>query len=104
MRRALYVVLLCAGVLAAFGAASRVQVTITDRKFSPPALTVPPGQTVTWANRDNLDHTIDADDGSFSSGKLKTGRSFTHRFDKAGTYPYSCTLHPREKGRIIVKK
>ena len=37
------------------------------------ALTVTAGTTVTWVNNDDAEHTVDAKDGSFSSGgTLKT--------------------------------
>jgi plastocyanin len=46
---------------------------------------------------------VDAEDGSFSSGTIKSGKTFSHTFKKAGKYAYSCHLHPRMKGVIVVE-
>ena len=79
-------------------------VTIKDRKFNPPTLTVKAGQTVTWVNKDDHDHTVEEDrekDG-FDSGNLSGGDTFRHEFPKPGKYKYACSYHPRMKGTIVV--
>src|SRR5258706_4487476 len=78
-------------------------VSIKGRAFHPAALKTKKGESVTWKNNDDIDHTVDAEDGSFSSGTIKSGKSFTHTFKKAGKYAYSCRLHPRIKGTIVVE-
>ena len=85
-----------------WAAASIVQVRIVQG-FSPQTVTISAGDTVAWVNGENQDHSIVAQDGSFASNKLKNGQRFQHRFTKAGTYPYGCSLHPREKGKVVVK-
>jgi plastocyanin len=82
---------------------AREDVSIKNRAFSPTPLRIKKGESVTWKNRDDIDHTVDAEDGSFSSGTIKSGKTFTHTFKKAGKYAYSCHLHPRMKGMIIVE-
>jgi plastocyanin len=82
----------------------RAQVTIAGGRMTPATLTIAPGDTVVWHNADDRDHSIAAEDGSFASPKIKSGQSYEHRFTREGSYNYSCTLHPRERGRIIVKK
>ena len=81
-------------------------VTIKDRKFNPPTLTIKAGETVTWVNKDDHDHTVDGqvenDDDDFDSGNLGSGDSFKHTFDKSGKFKYACSYHPRMKGTIIV--
>jgi plastocyanin len=79
------------------------EVTIKGRAFHPATLRIKKGESVTWKNNDDIDHTVDAEDGSFSSGTIKSGKSFTHTFKKAGKYAYSCHLHPRMKGTIVVE-
>ena len=59
--------------------------------------------TVTWTNKDNLPHTVTADDGSFSSGNLNPTNQFSWTFSKPGTYSYHCSYHPWMKATIIVK-
>lgn len=79
------------------------QVVIDRRKFTPATMTVAPGTTVTWVNREDATHTVTADDKSFDSGKLDTGKTFTHTFDTAGTYPYHCEIHYGMTGQVVVK-
>jgi plastocyanin len=82
---------------------AKEDVSIKGRAFTPDNLTIKKGQSVTWKNNDNLDHTVDAEDGSFASGTIKSGKTFKHTFKKAGRYRYSCHLHPRMKGTIVVE-
>lgn len=71
--------------------------------FAPTALTVAAGSTVTWTNRDEEPHTVASDSGLFRSAALDTNESFSFRFDKPGTYRYTCTIHPRMVGTIVVR-
>lgn len=73
-----------------------------DFVFDPVTLTVPVGASVTWVNQGAALHTATAEDGSFDSGFLATGESFTMTFDREGSFPYLCTLHPGMTGTIIV--
>src|ERR1051325_8263976 len=78
-------------------------VSIKGRASHPATLTIKKGESVTWKNNDDIDHTVEAEEGSFSSGTIKSGKSFTHTFKKAGKFSYSCHLHPRMKGTIVVE-
>lgn len=82
---------------------AREDIRIQNRSFAPGNITIRKGQSVTWKNYDDLDHTVDADDGSFSSGTIKKGKTYSHTFKKPGKYPYACHLHPRMKGVIVVE-
>src|SRR4051812_28334658 len=77
-------------------------VSIANKKFDPASVKITAGDTVTWTNSDDHDHTVVADDGSFKSGNIGSGQTFAHKFKKPGTYSYSCTYHPRMKGSVIV--
>ncbi len=77
-------------------------IAMLDFVFDPVTLTVPLGASVTWVNQGAALHTATAEDGSFDSGFLATGESFTMRFDREGSFPYLCTLHPGMTGTIIV--
>jgi plastocyanin len=79
-----------------------VAVEITEFTFSPPALTVAPGTTVTWTNEDDIPHTVDATTRAFRSGALDTAQSFSFTFTIPGTYAYYCALHPHMTGTIVV--
>lgn len=82
---------------------SQNEIEIKDFAFSPETLTVKVGDKVTWTNRDSVGHTATADDGSFDTSILSTGQSGSVTFDKAGTYAYHCTPHPKMKATIIVQ-
>jgi amicyanin len=80
------------------------EVTMKDIKFSPSEVTVKVGDTVTWTNDDSVGHDVTAD--SFKSGDaggLQNGDTFEHKFAKAGTFDYVCTVHPGMKGTVKVE-
>ncbi len=71
--------------------------------YAPNVLMVPLGATVTWTNNDpGMVHTVTAADGSFDSGMLATGQSWSYTFDQPGDFDYTCTPHPWMKGRVSV--
>ena len=90
--------------------------TLTDTSYSPNPIEVSVGQTIVWTNDDSAFHTVTSGSaGSPDAGKafdsglagptaLTTkGKTFEHKFDTAGEYPYFCTLHPAMVGTVIVK-
>lgn len=83
-------------------AAETNEVKIDNFSFGPPSITVPPGTTVEWINHDDIPHAVAADDRSFKSRVLDTDEKYSHRFDKPGTYPYFCSLHPKMTGKVVV--
>ncbi len=79
-------------------------VTIDNFSFTPATLTVPAGTEVTWINHDDIPHTVVSDDRStFKSRALDTDEKFSFKFDKPGTYPYFCSIHPKMTAKIIVQ-
>ncbi|MDQ3881118.1 MAG: cupredoxin domain-containing protein, partial [Chloroflexota bacterium] len=68
--------------------AADTSVTIVDDAFQPASVTISVGDTVTWVNTGDHPHTVTADDGSFDSGELDTGGTFSHTFTSAGTFGY----------------
>jgi len=79
------------------------EVNIDNFSFSPATITVKAGTTVTWTNRDDIPHTVFADDKSFKSKPLDTGDKFTFTPTKPGTYPYFCSIHPKMTGKLVVE-
>jgi plastocyanin len=79
------------------------QVVIEQFAFTPAALTVPVGATVTWTNKDGTIHTVTSTTKAFASDGLDQGGTFSHTFTAPGTYPYSCKLHPRMTGTVTVQ-
>ena len=64
-------------------------------------LVVGVNNTVTFVNQDSVVHTVTAGDGSFNSGDIQPGQSWTHTF-AVGTYSYHCIYHGWMKGNITV--
>ncbi len=85
------------------GGAGAQSVAIQDFSFQPASLTVSVGSTVTWTNKDNVGHTVTADDGSFKSGTIGGGATFTQTFARAGTYSYHCSIHAYMKATVTVQ-
>ena len=79
------------------------RVMIKDFMFSPMQLTTKVGVEVTWVNEDDEPHTVVSDSGLFRSAALDTGREYTFRFDKPGTYHVFCSMHPQMSATIIVE-
>jgi plastocyanin len=71
--------------------------------FAPMDLKVKAGAKVTWMNKDEEPHTVASDEGLFRSNAIDTDESFSHQFDKPGTYHYTCSIHPRMIGTITVE-
>jgi plastocyanin len=85
--------------------ASAAEVKIDNFSFSPTTLTVAPGTTVTWTNRDDIPHTVVSTDDpkAFKSKVLDTDEKFSYTFTKAGTFAYFCSMHPKMTGTVVVK-
>jgi LPXTG-motif cell wall-anchored protein len=83
-------------------AAASGAVTIQNFAFSPKSITVNVGDTVTWTNEDDVEHSATAKDGSFDTGLLGNGKSRSQTFNTAGTFQYICKPHPFMHGTITV--
>jgi plastocyanin len=77
--------------------------------YAPNNLETTVGSMVTWNNDDSAPHTVTSGtvqnnrptpDGKFDSGIMNAGDSFPFVFDKAGEYPYYCTIHPWMTGKV----
>jgi plastocyanin len=88
---------------AAAPAGKVVEVKVDNFSFSPQTITVAPGTTVIWTNRDDIPHTVVSDDKVFKSKVLDTDEKFSFTFDKAGNFPYFCSVHPKMTGKVIVQ-
>lgn len=66
------------------------------------------GGEAIWYNIDTLSHTVTSGtDGSYDGGVLDSnlvmpGGEFRHIFEEAGTYDYTCNLHPWMAGIVTV--
>jgi len=78
-------------------------VKIAQYKFATDTVRIAAGATVVWANDDVAEHTVTFDGTEPGSPTIAPGGTFSHRFDRPGTYPYHCTPHPFMKGVVIVR-
>jgi plastocyanin len=88
------------------GAANVANATKTEIRgmvFGQKRLEVSAGTTVQWTNNDPLVHTVTADDGSWDSGPIEPGKSWSHTFAQAGEFAYHCTPHPFMKSVVVVR-
>lgn len=83
-----------------------VQVDIVNFTFDPAAIEVSVGDTVTWTNQDGTAHTAtESPSGSgFQSGTMQGGDTFSHTFEKAGSFEYFCEFHAGMKGTVVVSE
>jgi plastocyanin len=79
------------------------KIVVKDFMFNPTPVTVKAGSTVTWTNMDDEPHTVVSDTGVFKSGGMDTNESFSYKFDKPGTYRFTCSIHPRMVGTVVVQ-
>ena len=95
--------LVAASSLSSAVPADSSQIVIKDFMFTPNSLTVKAGATVTWVNKDDEPHSVSSDTGLFRSGAVDTNETFSFKFDKPGTYHFTCAIHPRMVGTIVVQ-
>ena len=70
-------------------------VSAIDNVFTPEIVRIEIGDTVEWTMDGRSPHTVDADDGSWTSGNLEPGTEFDHTFDAEGVFPFFCRYHGR---------
>jgi plastocyanin len=85
--------------------------------WHPPSVSIDPGGTVKWENRDTGNpHTVQCDQHDSNApcpwsdapnmeqraNQFATPQSVSIRFPTAGTYAYYCSIHPGMTGKVIV--
>jgi len=81
--------------------ASGPTITEKDFAFSPAETTVKVGDVVTFVNEDSAPHNVSIDGAEL--GMQNQGDSVTWTAAKAGSFPFSCTIHPTMTGTLTVK-
>jgi plastocyanin len=79
-------------------ATDRVVLLLND--FSPDAIVVPAGTTVTWSFDGKVAHDIVGD--GWGTPVLAEG-TFSHTFAEPGVHDYRCTLHGPMRGTVVVE-
>src|SRR4051812_3549416 len=80
------------------------QVTIDGFAFTPSAMTIGLGDTVTWTNMQDTTHTVTSNQGFWPEPHLAQNDTFTPpgAFKNAGGYAYRCTIHQGMTGIVRV--
>lgn len=79
-------------------------VRMRNLQFEPPQLTVKAGDTVTWVNREGVEHNVVATGGAdFESESFRQDGSFEFRTEEPGEIEYVCTLHPGMDATLTVE-
>lgn len=89
--------------------AETYDIAVNSNSFFPNDLSIQTGDTVRWTLEvspgggcgygycppvgEGVEHTVTADDGSFSSGNPRSAFVFEHVFDTPGEYYYHCEVH-----------
>jgi len=78
------------------------QVEVGNNTFTPANITVPINTTVKWTwGPDATIHNVNGS-GGLASGDKTAGDSYSKAFTTAGTFNYSCTIHPGMAGSVLV--
>lgn len=77
--------------------------TLTTTAYAPNPINVAVGGSVVWTNNDSTAHTSTADGGTWSSGSIAPGGTFTASFPTAGTFRYHCLIHPGMIGTVTAQ-
>jgi plastocyanin len=75
-------------------------VALSQMCMTPTVLRVDPGTTVTFVNKDSVVHNVWG--LQWGQDPVNAEESFQRRFDSAGIYPYTCSLHPGMVGAVVV--
>lgn len=79
-------------------------VNILGFAFGPGKLVAPAGTAVTWTNADDSPHQVTVAGAPLKTGVILRGQSAALTFKDAGTFNYSCALHPGMKGAVEITK
>jgi cytochrome c peroxidase len=105
IRSACLLAALCLGAAAALAAAS-LTIVQAGQRFSARLVSVHPGDSIDFANQDDVTHNIhviDADDAATDLGLQAPGEILSYRFDRIGRFQVRCSIHPSMKLTVDVK-
>ena len=82
-------------------ASASASVSIGDNFYTPASVSIGVGDTVTWANNGQSQHSATADNGSFDTGVFGPGVRRSNTFTQAGTFSYYCTVHGQAQSGTV---
>jgi len=82
-------------------------VSIQVFQFQPAVIEIKTGTSITWTNRDDIEHTVTSGDPEHRTGRFDlhlSGRDSANTvgFTEPGVYRYFCDRHPSMRGEIRV--
>jgi plastocyanin len=96
-------VLLIAAARFASATPATLRIDISKFAFAPMEVTVVPGTTIIWTNKDETPHTVTGQDRTFTSKAMDTGDTYKYTFSQEGDFTYYCTVHPFMSGVVHVR-
>ena len=93
---------LCALAFSSVASAKTVAVDISKLGFVPASVTVQVGDSVTWTNKDTVNHQVVCATCPFTSLVLAPGQSHTFVFTKVGKFTTVDPLNKNKKGTVTV--
>ena len=94
-------------------AEQKATIIIDNKQFAPEEITIAPGTTVTWINKDYFGdstdratiHVLKEQLGLFRSERLAANEQFSYTFTEKGTYTYIDAIFPTfMKGKVVVEE
>ena len=88
----------------AMAGAETVVVVIRDYKFTPPEVTIKPGDTVRWENHEKRQyHSVWFEaTGDPEPDYFFPEETYERVFESSGSFPYHCGPHPEMTGMVQV--
>jgi plastocyanin len=83
-------------------------VEIIQRAFDPDIITISPGTTVIWTNKDTINHRVvhlpelPSEKELFHSELLSPGDTFSYTFNEPGRYRYSDPQHGSGRYSLVI--
>jgi plastocyanin len=78
------------------------EVWIQNMAYNPSVITITAGTTITWTNKDGVNHTVTSNTGAFDSGTISSNGTYSFTFTTAGKFQYYCIMHPAMVGSVVV--
>ena len=79
-------------------------ISMTNAGLSNQSITIEEGDTIIWTNNAISDRTVRALDGSFDSGPIAPGGTFSHKFNDLGTVIYEDPDSSFYDGEVVVRE
>jgi plastocyanin len=95
--------LLIAMARIASAAPATLRIDISKFAFAPMEVTVVPGTTIVWTNKDETPHTVTGQNRTFTSKAMDTDDTYAYTFSREGDFIYYCTVHPFMSGVVHVR-